>query len=182
MSIGNAILGMLGLAPEFEKAETIISATQTGVEALSALTALLNGEDGEKFKKHMIELMGGSKEVDGKVHIDAKPVVAAANTNPASKTTTRAAANTSGNNDINSLLEDEDEVTPRAANPARPAVSAPKPITPAANGGDSGYAAQLASTGSEAEAKDMIGKLQKDRKSTRLNSSHIPLSRMPSSA
>ena len=63
--------------------------------------------------------------------------------------------------DINSLLEDEDEVTPRAANPARPAVSAPKPITPAANGGDSGYAAQLASTGSEAEAKDMIGKLQK---------------------
>ncbi len=91
----------------------------------------------------------------------AKPVVAAANTNPASKTTTRAAANTSGNNDINSLLEDEDEVTPRAANPARPAVSAPKPITPAANGGDSGYAAQLASTGSEAEAKDMIGKLQK---------------------
>ena len=32
----------------------------------------------------------------------------------------------------------------------------------------------------EAKAKGLVG--EKDRKSTRLNSSHIPLSRMPSSA
>ncbi len=94
-----------------------------------------------------------------------KPVVTAANSasankDPASKTTARATSNASVNNDLAALLEEDVEEAPRAAAPARPAVSAPKPITPVA-GGDSGYAAQLASTSSEEEAKDMIGKLQK---------------------
>jgi hypothetical protein len=94
-----------------------------------------------------------------------KPVVTAANSatankDNASKTTARATTNANANNDLAALLEEDVEDSPRAAAPARPATSAPKPITPAA-GGDSGYAAQLASTSSEEEAKDMIGKLQK---------------------
>lgn len=73
MSVANALLNILGLAPQFEQAQTIISATKTGVEAVNALTELLKSHEGAKFKERMIELMGGSHEVDGKVHIDVKP-------------------------------------------------------------------------------------------------------------
>ena len=71
MSAAAVVLNLLGLAPQFEQASTIISATRTGVEAINAMKELLTSEEGEKFKEHMIELLGGTKEVKpGVVKID----------------------------------------------------------------------------------------------------------------
>lgn len=73
MAIASAILGLLGLAPQFEQAATLITATRDGIEGVNALKELLTSDDGEKFKKKMIELLGGSSVTPaGTVVIDAK--------------------------------------------------------------------------------------------------------------
>lgn len=73
-SISSTILDMLGLSQTVEKAQTAITATKQGVEAISAAKELLASPEGQKFRKKIIELMGGSIVTpDGAVHIDVAP-------------------------------------------------------------------------------------------------------------
>lgn len=72
-SLSGTILDLLGLRQTVEKAETAITATKQGVEAINAAKELLASPEGQKFRKKIIELMGGSVvTAEGAVHIDVK--------------------------------------------------------------------------------------------------------------
>jgi hypothetical protein len=75
MSVGVAILNLLGLAPQFQEAEMIISGTQTAVSALKIVANLFSTEQGEKAKEELASLIAGSKQKpDGSIHLDTAPV------------------------------------------------------------------------------------------------------------
>jgi len=50
MMWGPAVLSILGLAPYFQEAETIVTVTKDGYEAIKAAKAMLDSPEGEKFK------------------------------------------------------------------------------------------------------------------------------------
>ena len=71
MSIGNAVLNLLGLAPQFQEAEMIISASQTAVNAIKVVANLFETDDGKKAKEDLIAIMtGSSQKEDGSIHLD----------------------------------------------------------------------------------------------------------------
>ena len=71
MSAKSAILELLGLSGTVDTATNVITATKQGVQAINAAKELLATPDGMKFKKKIIEIMGGTTiEPDGKVVVD----------------------------------------------------------------------------------------------------------------
>jgi hypothetical protein len=70
MSIGNVVLGVLGLSPYVAEADTIITASKDAVDLIMASRELLNSEDGKKFRDKVEAIIAVTKEKpDGTVHI-----------------------------------------------------------------------------------------------------------------
>jgi len=71
MSASSVILDLLGLTPTINSVNNAITATKQGVQAINAAKELLDTPDGKKFKKKIIEILGGTvMEADGKVVVD----------------------------------------------------------------------------------------------------------------
>jgi len=76
MSIGNAVLNLLGLAPQFAQAEAIISGTETAVEALKIIAGVFNSDAGIEGKHKLAALLAGSvQKEDGTIHLDVAHTV-----------------------------------------------------------------------------------------------------------
>ena len=78
MSIGNAVLSVLGLAPYVAEAEAAITATKSAVELIQSAKELLESEAGLKFRSKVEAIVAVTKEkVDGSVHIGKEEPAAA---------------------------------------------------------------------------------------------------------
>lgn len=73
MGISSTVLNLLGLTKSVQQAANVITATKSGIDAITAAKELLATEEGEKFKAKIIAIMGGSTATpEGHVHIDVK--------------------------------------------------------------------------------------------------------------
>jgi hypothetical protein len=74
MSIGNAILSVLGIANYVTEGEQIITASKSAVEMIQAAKDLLDSDAGKAFREKAIEIVSVTKEKpDGSVHIGDAP-------------------------------------------------------------------------------------------------------------
>jgi hypothetical protein len=70
MSIGNAILSVLGIANEVNEAESVITASKSAIEMIQAAKELLDSGPGKEFRDRASEIISVSHEKpDGSVHI-----------------------------------------------------------------------------------------------------------------
>jgi hypothetical protein len=76
MSIGNAVLSVLGLSPYVQEAEAIVTASKTAIDLIKSTKELLDSDAGKKFRDHIETLVSVShQKPDGSVHIGDAPHV-----------------------------------------------------------------------------------------------------------
>lgn len=68
--IGNAILGVLGLANIVSEAATVVTAGQDAMVLINAAKKLLDSHEGKEFREKVVSIVEVSKvKPDGSVHI-----------------------------------------------------------------------------------------------------------------
>ena len=68
--IGNAILGVLGLANIVSEAATVVSAGEDAMTLINAAKKLLDSHEGQQFREKVVSIVEVTKkQPDGSIHI-----------------------------------------------------------------------------------------------------------------
>lgn len=83
MSFTHSVLSLLGLATYAQEAETIITVSKDGYEAISAAKEMLDSEDGEKFKVAIKKAISAASSTSETSISSVAPVSSRTDTPPA---------------------------------------------------------------------------------------------------